>query len=57
MSTDILGTTGGDFCFYCSDNCYFDAYHKLEKLFEKHNHDTKKAWAEFEKEVWGLNAK
>lgn len=53
MSTDILSTNDG-VSFYCSDDCYFDAYHKLEKLWQKHNHNTIKAWAEFEKEVWGL---
>lgn len=56
MSTDILGTNDG-ISFYCSDDCYFDAYSKLEKIWQKNNHDTKKSWAEFEKEVWGLNAK
>ncbi len=53
MSTDILGSNDG-ISFYCSDDCYFDSYLKLEKIWQECNHDTKKAWAKFVKDVWGL---
>jgi len=40
--------------YYCSDECYQETYYILSALYEFHNHDDKKTWAEFEEAVWGF---
>ncbi len=44
---------GNNIPIYCSDECYHEAWQLLSALYEFHNHDTKKTWAEFKEAVWG----
>jgi len=46
-------TPEGSVPFYCTNDCYEESYAKLEVIWQKNNHNEEKAWAEFEKTVWG----
>ena len=39
----------GNFPYYCSEECYLEAYPILEKLWQKHNHNEKETWEDFQK--------